>query len=331
MSTPNDMLRNELLDRRSRLEIVQKNSMDMSQIQDLLASVDHALGHMDKGDYGLCDVCHEPIEKDRLLADPLARLCLAHLTPGQQHDLEEDLQLAAQIQKEMLPKPLVEHAGWVIAHHYAPAGLVSGDYCDVLTSSEDTVSFMLGDVSGKGLAASMLMGQLHAMLRTLTALGLPLTQAVERASRGFCESTLPTHFATLVCGRAHRSGTVELCNAGHHPALLVQGDSIIPLEATGLPIGLFCNEKFLEKSVRLQPGNSLVLFTDGLTEMEDESGRPYGTERLIELVRNNSSAAPQVMVRTILDDWTKFRGPGFKVDDMTLMAIRRKGDSSSRQ
>jgi hypothetical protein len=103
----------------------------------------------------------------------------------------------------------------------------------------------IGDVAGKGVAAAMLMSHLSAMLRTLITVGLPLSDLMERASRVFCESTLPMHYATLVCGRASSSGEIEVCNAGHPPPLLVRADEIERLDATGLPIGMFCSERFV--------------------------------------------------------------------------------------
>ncbi len=322
--TPADaMLRDQLIDRRRRLETAQANGYQASNVQDLLQNIDRALTEMEQGSYGLCRVCHESIETERLLANPLAQVCLSHLTTGEQRDLEADLQLAAQIQRELLPKSDLRHAGWRTAHHYQPAGLVSGDYCDFLTTASDHLCFMLGDVSGKGVAASMLMGQLHAMLRTLFSLGLPLTQVVERASRSFCESTLPTHFATLICGRAHQSGAVEFCNAGHLPPLLVRQNTVTPLESAGLPIGLFCSEQFTQQTIQLAPGDSLVLFTDGLTEAEDEDGCDFGKDRVIRLVEKNRTSDPDEMVRALLKDLTSFRRTTPQGDDLTLMVIQR--------
>jgi sigma-B regulation protein RsbU (phosphoserine phosphatase) len=139
---------------------------------------------MDKGSYGLCDLCHEPIEQDWLRADPLVRICLAHLTPDQQRAFEQDLDLASQIQGALLPKPSVTFEGWDITCHYEPAGPVNGDYCDLVysESGRKELFFLLGDISGKGVAASLLMSHLHAIFRSLIALEMPVDQLVERAN-----------------------------------------------------------------------------------------------------------------------------------------------------
>lgn len=323
MNPTDTILRDQLVDRRRRLEAVGASSPQAANLRELLHSVDRALAEMGEGAYGLCKVCHEPIESERLLADPLVQVCLSHLTTQERRELEADLQLASQIQKELLPKQNLRHAGWEAAHHYEPAGVVSGDYCDFLTTSPDRLCFMVGDVSGKGVAASMLMGQLHALLRTLFSLNLTLSQTLGRASRGFCESTLPMHFATLICGRAHRSGKVEFCNAGHLPPLLLRNNSMAFLESSGLPVGLFCSEEFSQETVQLDVGESLVLFTDGLTEAEDEAGHQYGLDRLMQLLKTKQSLPAAPLLKLILSDWAEFRKQRPKNDDLTLMVIQR--------
>ena len=214
-------IKDQLLDRRSKLEEALVSSPKDSQLLRLLSEVDAAVARVNGGTYGLCEACQEPIESERLIADPLVHFCLDHMSPDQQRALELDLKLASQIQTELLPKHSFQVEGWETAYHYEGAGPVSGDYCDLL-SHEGHLYFTVGDVTGKGVAASMLMAHLHATFRTLVSLELPLEQVMERASSMFCQSTLSTHFATLVCGKANSSGEVEICNAGHPPPLLIQ-------------------------------------------------------------------------------------------------------------
>ena len=121
-------LRTQLLDRRLKLEDAMTRYQENSNLANLLREVDSALERVDNGTYGLCDLCHEPIEQDWLQADPLVRICLSHLTPHQQRAFEQDLDLASQIQRALLPKPSVTFEGWDICTHYESAGPVSGDY-----------------------------------------------------------------------------------------------------------------------------------------------------------------------------------------------------------
>jgi sigma-B regulation protein RsbU (phosphoserine phosphatase) len=319
MDTP---IGDQLLDRRNRLQRALSSSPKDTQLKDLLDRVDAAIERVNGGTYGLCDVCSEPIEPDRLMADPLVCLCLDHMTPEQRRALEEDLNLASKIQAALLPKQSFELTGWVTAYHYEGAGPVGGDYCDLLSLAED-LYFIIGDVSGKGVAASMLMAHLHASFRALVSLDLPLSEVMVRASRMFCESTLPTHFATLVCGKAHPTGEVDICNAGHNPPLLVRGSEVTELGATGLPLGVFCEERFTISKVRLDPGDTILLYTDGLSEAADTTGTQYGVERLFDVVREAHRMPPDDLISMCLKDMEAFRAGAPKTDDLTIMVVRR--------
>ena len=325
MVTAFDPLREQLLDRRQRLEVAVSTIDEAPELKRLLEEVGTALERMDDGTYGLCDLCHEPVETDRLIANPLTRLCIDHLTPSEQRVLEEDLELAARIQTGLLPDSSYRVDGWEVAYHYQPARLVSGDYCDLMGADCEGLHFIMGDVSGKGVAASMLMAHLQAMFRTLVSVKLPLDQLVERASRLFCESTLPTHYATLVCGKACASGAVEICNAGHLPPLLVRQGKVTQIDATGLPLGIFCSEKFSLSRFEMQQGDTLFLYTDGLTETRDGAQGEYGIERLSRLLSEHHDQSPRALVDSCVRELNRFCAGRPLVDDLTLMALRRVG------
>ncbi len=124
-------VRGDLVLRRERIEsAVERNHSE--QLHDLLTQVDQALARIDDGSFGICEVCHDTVEEDRILRDPLTSVCLGCLTPHQQRALEYDLELAARIQNGLLPATDVAIAGWEVAYHYRPAGVVGGDYCDVM-------------------------------------------------------------------------------------------------------------------------------------------------------------------------------------------------------
>jgi sigma-B regulation protein RsbU (phosphoserine phosphatase) len=315
-------IRDQLADRRSKLETILAVSPEDALLQRLLSEVDAALCRLADGTYGLCEACEDPIESERLIADPLARFCLDHLTPDEQRALEQDLDRASSIQTALLPPQSLEVMGWKAHYYYRGAGPVSGDYCDLLEYGND-LYIMVGDVSGKGIAASMLMTHLHATFRSLVTLELPLGDLVGRASRMFCQSSLPTHFATLICGKANESGKVEICNAGHHPPLLIRGSKIDAIDATGLPIGMFCEENFTLIEEKLDPGDTLFLYTDGLVEAQNASGHEYGKEQLLEMVSANCSSAPEKLVSACIESLKTFQSGAPMTDDLTLMAIRR--------
>jgi len=319
------IVRDQLFDRRQKLETALVKFSESGSLRQLLQEVDAALERLGAGSYGLCEVCHDPVETERLISDPLARFCLDHLSPREQQALERDLEMAARIQAELLPQPDSAFGSWQVARHYEAAGPVSGDYCDLAPDGDGSLYFMLGDVSGKGVAAAMLMTQLHAMFRSLKSVGLSLTQIVERASRLLCESSLPTQYATLVCGKADAAGAVEICNAGHLPVLWLNGGDVKTIDATGLPVGVFSEQQFSSHNLRLQPGDSLFLYTDGLSESRDVHGVEYGIERLTKLAPAIRASSPRAMISACLEDLKMFSGGARKSDDLTMMAIRWSG------
>jgi len=318
-----DGLRTQLVTRQQKLQSAVASFPGRSDLASLLHEVDAALSRMDLGSFGLCEVCHEPIERERLAADPLVRFCLDHLTGPQQRALEQDLDLAARIQSALLPKAGLAHGGWRTAFHFQPAGPVSGDYCDFIPTEDGSLFFILGDVSGKGVAASMLMSHLQAMFRTLAGIGLPLVQMLERASRLFCESTLSNHYATLVCGRAQKNGRVELCNAGHLAPLLGHSGAVCSIGATGLPLGMFCSEQFSVETAQMKKGDCLLLFTDGLSESQNQAGMEFGVQPLIDIVRNHPSLQAEGLVRRCVEKASDFRSGLPPKDDLTVMVLER--------
>lgn len=319
----NQFMRQQLLSRRDRLQDALTESGHPAQLHALLEEVDSALGKMRDGSYGLCETCHDTIECDRLICDPLLRFCLDHLNKQERDALEQDLQLAARVQRGLLPPPSLERHGWHICYDYEPAGLVSGDYCDVVEANGSGLYFMVGDVSGKGVAASMLMAHLHAMFRTLIPMGFSLTGMLQHASRVFSESTLPNQYATLVCGRALPDGEIEISNAGHPAPLLARNGTVEPLEGSSLPVGMFGQEEFSLTKLSLGPGERMIIYSDGVSEATDASNVEYGADRLRRLIGQNHSACPLDMLAACRDDLAAFRLHCQKNDDATLFVLAR--------
>ena len=272
---------------------------------------------------GLCETCHDPIEADRLERNPLVRFCLDHLTEQELRAHEEDLELATQIQAKLLPARDVTTKDWETHYRYEPAGVVGGDYCEIVSSSDGmSLFFALGDVAGKGVAASLLMTHLSAIFRSLLSLDLPLTEVMLRANRLFCESTPTTHYATLVAGHA-TGNRVDVCNAGHCRPLLMRHDGTERIDATGLPLGLFCDGQYAVRHIQLDRGDNLVVYSDGITEAEDLEGNAYDEERLIRSLRGHAERDAVSMADGVLRDVSRFRDTRPRQDDMTLLILRR--------
>jgi phosphoserine phosphatase RsbU/P len=327
-ATEINFLHSQLEERKHRLETAITLNPGDANLEALLSEVDSALDRFDAGTYGLCETCHDTVERDRLLADPLIRYCLDHLTDLERVTLQRDLDLASELQRRLLPPADLTVDAWETSYHYAPLGPVSGDYCD-LYPFDGQLFFMLGDVSGKGVAASMRMTQLHALFRSLIGMRLPLAEIVEHINRFLCDSGLAGQYATLVCGRAKAGGNgepgdIELFNAGHLPAIAVHPSGVRLHESTGFPLGMFRDASFPSASLQLCRGDMLFLYTDGLTEAQGDDGE-YGVERVTNLVGQQIRCCAAAVISACLEDLRGFAGANPGLDDVTLLAIRHAG------
>lgn len=315
----------QLNERKKRLQEAAAAQRPSDELSRLLKEVDRALEKITDGTYGLCEICKESIEPERLTADPLIRYCLDHLTTSEQKALERDIELAHQIQAGLLPKQGTVLSGWMNAFHYEPSGPVSGDYLDIIVPKDgnDFFYFVVGDVTGKGIAASILMSQLHATFRALALTGLPLNELMARANHIFCEASLITHFATLVCGLANQDGEIEICNAGHCLPLAFRGNRLDTLPSSGLPLGIACDATYTTETIQLGHGDGLIVYTDGLSESTDASGQQYGEERILNLLKSNVSLSPTELVSAYMSDLNSFASRQGRTDDLTIMALQR--------
>ena len=315
----------QLTARRERLQNASARNGEMTELSRLVAEVDAALARLEGGTFGICEVCKGNIEPERLIADPLVRVCLDELPPHERRRLEADLEMAGRIQRALLPPPDLKAHGWEVHYRYEPVGPVSGDYCDLIVANPPSgeVFFLLGDVSGKGVAASLLMSHLHAMFRSLVTTGQPLEQMLAVASRLFCESTLSGQYATLMAGRADGSGMLEVAGAGHPPALLVGAGGVTRIESSGFPLGMFADAHFSTQKLEFRPGDALLFYSDGVTESRSPSGEEYGVGRLAQIAQTQRGNSPAQLVSACLGELRAFAGAQPRTDDITMMALRR--------
>jgi phosphoserine phosphatase RsbU/P len=239
-----------------------------------------------------------------------------------ERDLHAQLELARQVQLRLLPERRCCLSDWDVAFSYKSAGFVSGDYVDLIPAGADAFYFALGDVSGKGVAASMLMSHLHATLRTLLPSKRTIEEVVTTASSTFCQSALPAQFATLVLGKADRRGNVELVNAGHNPVLLVEGAEAETIAAASLPLGMFCSTDFTSVRRSVSPESTLFLYSDGITESTDRTGNEFDLNRLAETLLQSRNQLPSELVETIQRTIIGFTNGAQPSDDRTMLALR---------
>ena len=234
-----------------------------------------------------------------------------------------------------------------------PAGEVGGDYYDVLKISSDQFCLAVGDISGKGISAALLMASLQALLRSHASQTTEdLAAVVTEINRLLCSMTEESRFATLFCA-VYDDSTRQLTyvNAGHNPPLLFRRGSsggdiqpatassspgadsngILKLEGGGAVLGMFPEGSYQHRSLLLGPGDTLVIYTDGITEAQDNRDREYGEERLTELVRSGISLSPVELQDQVLDSVKKFAGEVSIRDDLTLLLGQSAGVSIPRQ
>ncbi|MFN8062740.1 MAG: SpoIIE family protein phosphatase [Vicinamibacterales bacterium] len=314
--------RTELESRRRRL-VDASRTAGTTELAHLLAEVDAALDRIERGTYGVCDVCHDTIEADRLVRNPLTVACADHVSLREETRLARDLALAREVQRRLLPCTNGVAGSWAYRYTYLAAGDVGGDYCDVIPipSRRETL-VLLGDVAGKGVAASMLMSSLHATFRSLVSLGLDTGALLARANDLFAASAPAASYVTLLVAALQPDGRLDLYGAGHPPPLLKRRDTVVPVAiAGGVPLGMFPGIDYTPTSLTLAPDEALLFFTDGAVEAENPDGEDYGSARLARALRATASD-PAAMIDRCLEDVASFVG-GSPQDDLTLLALRR--------
>lgn len=245
---------------------------------------------------------------------------------GERRKLEEEVRLARAIQVALLPDRLPEPAGWILRAGNVPSRGVSGDYYLVTECQEGRQCvLMVADVSGKGISAALLTASLEALTAGLIEVGRPPEEICTLVSRQLHQRTPPARYATAFLAILEpATGRLRYANAGHNPGLLMRGaGDVEPLGATGLPLGLMPEASYSAREVVLEPGDTLILYTDGITEAENPAGEEYGLDRLAAVCRRGQGEDPARLLADVEEDLESFtRGVPF-ADDRTLVIARR--------
>lgn len=239
--------------------------------------------------------------------------------------MKEQIRLAAQIQLDLLPKSPPEIPGYDIAATSIPAQMVGGDYYDFLWVTPTSCAICLGDVSGKGLPASLLMATLQATLRGQAMLGAPTEETVRRSNRLMFESTDPEKFATLFFGVLDtESHKLAFCNAGHETPMIFGGNGDpVPMETGGMALGVLEDFPYERDQVMLDPGQTLIIYSDGIPDAINQSESPFGIERLLDLVGSCHEVSAHELTKRILEAVHEHEGETPQVDDLTLIVVKR--------
>ena len=240
--------------------------------------------------------------------------------------MEEELALASKIQENLFPKVLPAVDGYDLAARNTPTKHVGGDYYDAIDLGDGTTLIAIADVSGKGTPASLLMSNVQASLRVLAGPGMDLASSAARINELLYANTDLNKYATMFyCVLEAATGELTYVNAGHNPPYLLRASGEMEtLNAGGLPIGLMSGMPYEQAGTTLSEGDTLVLFTDGVTEAVNSADEEFGEPRVEDLTREHAPSGAQSLLAAIADAVTEFSQGLPQGDDITMVVVQRR-------
>ncbi len=290
--------------------------------------IDDTISKADLRTLGKCDVCHGEIETELLEVDYTASVCIEHLSEQERRNLESELELAQEVQKTLLPQEVPSIPGIEIAAFSRPAQIVGGDYFDFIDFSNGFHGLAIADVAGHGVSASLHMASIQALLRTLVPVNKSPAEVMRQVHKLFIHNIRFETFVTFFIGAFDSSTkTLTFCNAGHLPPLILRRTTskegnLVMLHPTGAAIGLIEAAEFGENTIKLENGDLLVLYTDGVTEAMDLQNQEFGRERLAALSRQVNTLPVKEIVQEIKQAIEEFSEGKPLADDTTLVVCR---------
>jgi phosphoserine phosphatase RsbU/P len=248
-----------------------------------------------------------------------------HLRALEQERLEREMHVAAEIQRRILPKEAPPVPGFQLTGWNRPAREVGGDYFDLFPTRGGRVGLVVGDVTGKGIPAALMVSTLHSALRLLLdqiGFGPAL---LERLSRHILESSTANKFITMIIAEVNpRTSGLRYVNAGHNAGFLLRGASRVEeLASSGVPLGLLPGSRYQMREVTLEPGDLLCLYSDGITEAESMADEEFGNDRLIDLLRRHREAPLAGILDAIHNEVGEHAQGRPQGDDQTVVLLRR--------
>lgn len=238
--------------------------------------------------------------------------------------LEEELEIAKEIQQQLLPGKLPNLANFEMAAFNVSSKQVGGDYYDVIPLDDSKYVVAIADVSGKGVPAALLMANLQAFLKSICKQGMSINKATNIINNLVAENTTHGRFITFFWGILNDAKkTINYVNAGHNPPLLIRDNQITKLNKGGIILGVMkSTEPYLNEEIELKSGDVLVLYTDGITEAQNRKGEEYSEEKLESFVIDRASLTAQELLQEIKHEIDGFTNGGQQSDDITLVVIK---------
>lgn len=301
---------------------VQLGPSDEDKVQAHLHVIDGALQSGASGELGRCRVCHQFVGSAHIEMDYTADVCIDHLTREEIRQLEMELELSQSLQRALLPQQAPDIPGLELAVFSRPAQILGGDYFDFVRFKDEAPGLAIADVMGHGFSSGLLMASVQAALRTLVPDSLSPLEVLGRMNRLFLHNAHFTTFVTLFLGRFDpQAGVLTYANAGHNPPLHIrrtnEGSWLAP---TAPAIGLVEGFTAQEARLRLASGDTLLLYTDGVTEAFNPQEQMFGQERLAALAYPLSSASAREQMQSLRRGLQEFTA-GRPLDDDTTILI----------
>lgn len=239
--------------------------------------------------------------------------------------IEHELKVAAVIQKALLPEgkhtgPFYESAGMSVQ-----ARSIGGDFFDMQEMPNGQFGFLCGDVAGKGPAAALLTSKILGIFSAFASVGDSPEQTVDHINKVLTRRAIDARYATMLYGQLSPSGKLSFCNAGHNPPLIYGADGLRRIESGGMPVGLFEFAPYSADTVELKPGDTMVLYSDGVTEAHNVAGDEFGEARLVEVVEKHHRGSADVVLEQIVNAVTEFARGAEQYDDVTALVVKYTG------
>ena len=238
---------------------------------------------------------------------------------------EQELALAAKIQRSLMPPGEHSCACFDIAGTSDPCREIGGDFFDYFEIADGRLGVAVGDVSGKGAPAALLAAAVQGMFTVEAADPAGPAGTLGQINRGLKRRNIESKFVTLFYGVLSQDGRLTYCNGGHNPPVLIRRDGAVRLEAGGMLLGMFDFASYDQEALTLEPGDSLVVFSDGISEAQNPEEEEYGDDRLIACLEANRGATAARMREALLASTRAFAAGAKQKDDMTVLVIRYDG------
>jgi sigma-B regulation protein RsbU (phosphoserine phosphatase) len=297
-------------------------------VEEHLHVIESSLEKLEEDTFGVCVVCHGHVDAALLEMDYTAAVCLDHYTDAERRRLEEELELSQVVQRALLPQRMPRIEGVELAAFSRPSEIIGGDYFDFFHFRDGTPGLVIADVSGHGVAAGMLMSSLQMAIRTMAPETDVPAEILERINRFYIHNINFTTFVTVFLARFDPATlTLTYVNAGHNPPAVRHkiDSSITWLRPTAPAIGLAEEFRARMETISFEEGDSLLLYTDGVTEVSNISNEEFGQERLAALVQQYADRPAPDLLYAVRQAVSAFGGDRPLMDDVTMVALKISG------